>query len=191
MLNPKAPAPNLLDNDDLPSPLSSNPYGLSNAAPPPLPPNPALLALRAQVHLRLSTSLHQLHGSTTQSLAQLALLGDDLGKGPSAIEDEMKRLEIVRDVCQVVRARYEEVVRTGQERREVYRRKLGSDGLGPEVDEIVCSVSVVHNQYVYFLVWSGGRLTREQIVGSSGGGFSARRHNLSSWTSVAVRIDRT
>lgn len=56
--------------------------------------------------------------------------------------DEMQRLEVVRGVCENVRARYKAVVEEGEKRLREYEAR----GDGPEVDEIVCSSTVVYNQ---------------------------------------------
>lgn len=66
----------------------------------------------------------------------------DLLKGEPAILDEMQRLEVVRGVCENVRERYRAVVEEGEKRLRDYEAR----GEGPEVDEIVCSSTVVYNQ---------------------------------------------
>lgn len=114
----------------------------ARSAPPPLPPNPAILALRAELHSKLTASLSTLHASTQTELHSLQLLHSDLSKGGPAIADEMQRLTVVRDVCENVRARYEAVVKEAEGRVREYENR----GEGPEVDEIVCSSTVVYNQ---------------------------------------------
>jgi ESCRT-I complex subunit TSG101 len=66
----------------------------------------------------------------------------DLAQGKPAILDEMQRLEAVKAVCQGVRDRYAAVVAESEKRVREYE----SRGEGPEVDEIVCSSTVVYNQ---------------------------------------------
>ena len=66
----------------------------------------------------------------------------DLLKGEPAILDEMQRLEVGRGVCENVRDRYRSVVEEGEKRLRDYEAR----GEGPEVDEIVCSSTVVYNQ---------------------------------------------
>lgn len=67
----------------------------------------------------------------------------DLSLGIPAIQDEMARLEAVRAVCSSVGEKMGLAVMQGEERvRELERR--GEVG----VDEVVCSVSIVHNQLV-------------------------------------------
>jgi ESCRT-I complex subunit TSG101 len=70
------------------------------------------------------------------------LLHMDLMKGEPAILDEMQRLNAVKSVCEAVRDRYESIVREGEMRLGEYEGR----GEGPEVDEIVCSSTVVYNQ---------------------------------------------
>lgn len=65
----------------------------------------------------------------------------DLLAGEPAIRDEMARLEAVRDVCQNVAGRLRTVVTDG-ERSVAELRRRGD----PEVDELVCSTTIVHNQ---------------------------------------------
>ena len=67
----------------------------------------------------------------------------DLLTGIPAIRDEMARLEAVRDVCRGVTARLRETVQTGESGVAELKRKGD-----PPVDELVCSTSIVHNQYV-------------------------------------------
>ncbi|GAA6016601.1 hypothetical protein JCM11491_006011 [Sporobolomyces phaffii] len=157
-----APAPsisssvNILDaaDEDLASPSSVVPTSPSSAsttkqdapahvAPPPVPPNPAVLALRTRLHSKLSSALSTLHAETTKNhLEPLSLMHSDLLKAVPAIEDEMARLRAVRDVCLSVRDRYETVVNEGEKRMAEYERK----GDGVDVDEIVCGSTVVYTQ---------------------------------------------
>jgi ESCRT-I complex subunit TSG101 len=67
----------------------------------------------------------------------------DLLSGEPAIRDEMARLEAVRDVCRTVAGRMRGTVEQGE--RNVAELKRKGD---PEVDELVCSTTIVHNQYV-------------------------------------------
>lgn len=70
------------------------------------------------------------------------LYAADLSQGEPAIVDEMQRLEAVKAVCGIVRARYAAVVEESERRLREYEAR----GEGPEVDEIVCSSTVVYNQ---------------------------------------------
>ena len=65
----------------------------------------------------------------------------DLLAGQPAIRDEMARLEAVRDVCRNVAGRMRGTVEQAQRNVAELRRKGD-----PEVDELVCSTSIVHNQ---------------------------------------------
>lgn len=67
----------------------------------------------------------------------------DLLSGEPAIRDEMARLEAVRDVCRTVAGRMRGAVEQGE--RNVAELKRKGD---PEVDELVCSTTIVHNQCV-------------------------------------------
>lgn len=66
-----------------------------------------------------------------------------MDSGEPAIRDEMARLEAVKGVCLSVGERVGDVVRRGEGR---VRELEGKGEVG--VDEVVCSVSIVHNQWV-------------------------------------------
>lgn len=73
--------------------------------------------------------------------SQLLGVQADLASGEPAIKDEMARLEAVRAVCAGVADKVGAVVSTGEERvRDLEKRGEVA------VDEVVCSVSIVHNQ---------------------------------------------
>ncbi|GAA5830468.1 hypothetical protein JCM5353_005856 [Sporobolomyces roseus] len=158
---PVKPSVNILDSADedlespssvvptSPSSISTRAYGTNplrshpSNVPPPIPPNPALLALRTRLHSKLSSSLASLHSEvTTTHLEPLSLMHSDLQKAVPAIEDEMARLRAVRDVCMNVRDRYKEVVEEGEKRMGEYERR----GEGVDVDEIICGSTVVYTQ---------------------------------------------
>ncbi|KII88560.1 hypothetical protein PLICRDRAFT_698920 [Plicaturopsis crispa FD-325 SS-3] len=140
--NHHIPPPDLLDEEDS---LDAQPASSQNhsAAAPPRPPNPELLRLHAQVHAKLTSEL----ASTSQALAldaeRLRAHQTDLLAGEPAIRDEMARLEAVRDVCRNVVGRMRDTV--DQAERNVAELRRKGD---PEVDELVCSTSIVHNQLV-------------------------------------------
>lgn len=71
----------------------------------------------------------------------------DLLAGEPVIRDEMARLEAVRDVCRNVSARLRSTVEQAERNLADLRRKGD-----PEVDELVCSTSIVHNQQVSVLL---------------------------------------
>jgi ESCRT-I complex subunit TSG101 len=110
---------------------------------PPRPPNPELLQLHARAHEKLRTELASVSQAMTLDGERLRAQQADLLKGVPAIRDEMGRLEAVRDVCRGVANRLREVVQTAE--RGVTELKRKGD---PPVDELVCSTSIVHNQYV-------------------------------------------
>ena len=139
---PKPPITDLLADDDvnpdITAPTSSN---ASGAPPPARPLPPSTLHLHSLVHSHLSARLppllEHLQGQTSQLLGVQA----DLSSGEPAIRDEMARLEAVRAVCVGVADKIGSVVTAGEERvRDLERRGEVA------VDEVVCSVSIVHNQ---------------------------------------------
>lgn len=125
---------------DTPSPVAYR--GGSSSAAPPRPPNPELLAIRTRLHSKLNTALSSLEARTDTEMERMAVLEADLLKGEPAILDEMQRLDVVRGVCDNVRDRYQSLVNEGEKRLADYEMR----GEGPEVDEIVCSSTVVYNQ---------------------------------------------
>lgn len=77
----------------------------------------------------------------TQDAERLRAQQADLLTGMPAIQDEMARLEAVRDVCRGVAGRLSGTV--GQAEKNVSELKRKGD---PPVDELICSTSIVHNQ---------------------------------------------
>ena len=75
---------------------------------------------------------------------RLRALQSDLLSGEPAIRDEMSRLHAVRDVCKSVSARLKTTVEHSERNIAELRRKGD-----PEVDELVCSTTIVHNQCVH------------------------------------------
>ncbi|KAK4053812.1 Suppressor protein stp22 of temperature-sensitive alpha-factor receptor and arginine permease [Microbotryomycetes sp. JL201] len=143
----RAPRPivNILDSDaDDSASSEASPMSPSTTviSPPPIPPNPALLALRTRLHSKMTGALTGLANETQANLHQMDMYEADLLEGEPAILDEMQRLQIVRGVCENVRDRYKAIVREGEERLREYETR----GDGPEPDEIVCSSTVVYNQ---------------------------------------------
>lgn len=147
---PPVPIPNLLDEDDdtgaPPSLQAHAPFGTTSLPtnnPPPRPPNPELLDLHAKVHHKLTSELDSLSKALALDAERLRAHQNDLLAGEPAIRDEMARLEAVRDVCQSVADRTRAAVHQAQSNITELRRKGD-----PEVDELVCSTSIVHNQLI-------------------------------------------
>lgn len=63
--------------------------------------------------------------------------------GEPAIKDEMARLQAVRDVCRSVADRQRQAVQKAETNIAELRRKGD-----PEVDELVCATTIVHNQLI-------------------------------------------
>ncbi|KAF6765172.1 UEV-domain-containing protein [Ephemerocybe angulata] len=148
---PPVPIPNLLDEDDE-SPASPSQQGLppSTLGPgpapshlPPRPPNPELLDLHRQVHHKLTSELHSLSKALALDAERLRAHQNDLLAGEPAIRDEMARLEAVKDVCTSVADRTRSAVQKAETNIAELRRKGD-----PEVDELVCATSIVHNQLI-------------------------------------------
>lgn len=128
--------PNLLD-DEAPAPQPPP------APAPPRPPNPELLQLHAQVHDKLRSEFSSLSQLILLEAERLRAQQTDLLAGEPAIRDEMARLEAVKDVCRNVAARLRSTIEQADRNLAELRRKGD-----PEVDELVCSTSIVHNQHV-------------------------------------------
>jgi len=114
---------------------------LSFAAPPPRPPNPELLRLQTAVHQKLTSELNSLSQALALDAERLRAHQADLLAGEPAIKDEMARLEAVRDVCRSVAGRTRQAVDQAETNIAELRRKGD-----PEVDELVCATTIVHNQ---------------------------------------------
>ncbi|CDO68354.1 hypothetical protein BN946_scf184799.g81 [Trametes cinnabarina] len=95
------------------------------------------------VHAKISSELASLSQAMALDAERLRANQTDLLAGEPAIRDEMARLEAVRDVCRGVAARLEQVVAAGERNVAELRRKGD-----PEVDELVCSTTIVYNQLV-------------------------------------------
>lgn len=114
-------------------------------APPPVPPSkpppPSLLHLHSILLPHLNATLPPLLHHLQTTRAQLLERKEDLASGEPAVKDEMARLEAVKKVCDATGKKMEDVVRRGDERvRELEMRGEIS------VDEVVCGISIVHNQ---------------------------------------------
>lgn len=132
----------LPQESSLPGPPSSG-----SGAPPPIPPSkpppPSLLHLHSILLPHLQASLPSIVHSLQSNRQNLMDRHEDLISGEPAIRDEMARLEAVKKVCDSVGRKLEDAVNKGQERvAELEARGEVS------VDEVVCGISIVHNQYV-------------------------------------------
>ena len=137
------PVPDFLDQDD---PTATGVANQTFPLAPPRPPNPELLNLHAQVHEKLKTELNSLTQALAHDAERLRAHQADLLVGEPAIKDEMARLQAVRDVCRSVSHRTGQAVQTAEANVAELRRKGD-----PEVDELVCATTIVHNQYGFSL----------------------------------------
>ncbi|KAA1091645.1 hypothetical protein PGT21_036486 [Puccinia graminis f. sp. tritici] len=148
------PNQNLLDDDPLDDESPQmNGRSPSNVPPPPRPPNPGLLSLRGAVHAKLRAESERFKASLQAEQRQLEILETDLLKGEPAILDEIARLEAVNDVCVNVGNRYRDLVEQLNARfiELTHHRKI------VEVDELVCSTTVLYNQFSWPLFLSSTR----------------------------------
>ncbi|KAF8797990.1 UEV-domain-containing protein [Phlegmacium glaucopus] len=135
------PVPNLLDED-----AEALPFPRPNISFQPLPmrpPNPELLRLQEQVHRKLTSELNSLSQSLSLDAEHLRAHQANLLAGEPAIKDEMARLEAVRDVCRNVANRTRQSIQQADSNITELKRKGD-----PEVDELVCATSIVHNQLI-------------------------------------------
>lgn len=95
------------------------------------------------MHAKLQSELASLQHAMALDAERLRAHQADLLAGEPAIRDEMARLEAVRSVCGAVAERMRVVVDAGERNVAELRRKGD-----PEVDELVCSTTIVHNQLV-------------------------------------------
>ncbi len=140
-MSPPPPVLNLLDEESVDISSSGPVQSPSTFFPPPRPPNPELLRLHDQVHQKLTSELASLAQALSLDAERLRAQQSDLLLGEPAIRDEMARLEAVRDVCRNVSGRMRSTVDQTERNMSELRRKGD-----PEVDELVCSTTIVHNQ---------------------------------------------
>lgn len=128
--------PNLLDEDcvDLPQQQAIAP-------PPPRPANPELLRLQKEVQEKFAAEFVSITQAMALDAERLRAQQADLLAGEPAIHDEMARLAAVKDVCLNVGGRMRIAVDNAERNMAELRRKGD-----PEVDELVCSTTIVHNQ---------------------------------------------
>ena len=132
---------NFLDADD----DDIQKIATSPTNPPPRPPNPEILRLHAQLQAKFTSELATLDQALATDVQRLRTAQSDLLAGEPAIRDEMARLEAVRDVCRVVAGRFRTTVDNAVSNLIELRRKGD-----PEVDELICSTTIVYNQYVFW-----------------------------------------
>jgi ESCRT-I complex subunit TSG101 len=102
-----------------------------------------LLNLHQQAHHKLTSELNSLSQALALDAERLRAQQSDLLAGEPAIKDEMARLQAVRDVCRSVANRIRQAVHQAESNIAELRRKGD-----PEVDELVCATSIVHNQLI-------------------------------------------
>ncbi|GLB34989.1 putative UEV-domain-containing protein [Lyophyllum shimeji] len=140
---PRANVINLLDEDTPDTQIPNASAARALAPPPPRPPNPELLQLHDGVHHKLTSELSSLTQALGLDAERLRAHQTDLLAGEPAMRDEMARLEAVRDVCRSVAGRLKAAV----QQAEINIAELRRQG-DPEVDELICSITIVHNQLI-------------------------------------------
>lgn len=100
-----------------------------------------MLHLHSILLPHLNASLPPLLHSLQANRQHLLERQEDLQSGEPAIKDEMARLEAVKKVCDSVGRKLDEVVAKGDERVVDLEQKEEIS-----VDEVVCGISIVHNQ---------------------------------------------
>lgn len=111
---------------------------------------------------------------------------EDLESGEPAVRDEMARLEAVKNVCDAVGSRMQAVVGAGEKRvAELEERGDVS------VDEVVCSISIVHNQWVLVVLSNSDSSTSSRKTTQSAIRSTTSRArstpSASTWTSTSRR----
>ena len=94
------------------------------------------------MHEKLTSELASLTHAMGVDAERLQAHRRDLLAGEPAVRDEMARLEVVRDLCRHVAGRVKMTVEQAERSVGELRRKGD-----PEVDELVCSTTIVYNQY--------------------------------------------
>lgn len=115
----------------------------SNIPAPQRPMNPALLELHAKVHAKVSSRVTEIFASHSQSKQRLHLLLEDLERGTPAIDDEIRRLRAVRDICLTNVHRL--ITTIDAAKRCTAEMEMRPE---PDVDRMLSATSLVENQYV-------------------------------------------
>lgn len=142
-------------------------------ATPPRPINPALAELQARVHAKLTQSVTDTQNALHQANEQLHRLCTDLERGRPAINDEMQRLRIVRDLCVVDAERFNATMQQAQQQTAELQARAD-----PDVDHMLSATSLAENQCV---------LPTHQTLAAHGRRFGAGRHTLSTKSRAVYR----
>lgn len=127
---------------------AENESGVSDVHPtspyaPPRPMNPELLRLHDTLHRKLAIEFANFSATLSEDGERQRATQADLLQGEPAIRDEMARLVAVRDVCMAVAERLKGTVEAAESNVKELKRKGD-----PELDELVCSTTIVYNQWV-------------------------------------------
>ena len=114
---------------------------------PQRPMNPALLELHAKVYAKVSSRVTEIFASHLQSKQRLHLLLEDLERGTPAIDDEIRRLRAVRDICLTNAHRLTTTIDAAK--RCTAEMEMRPE---PDVDRMLSATSLVENQYVIVYV---------------------------------------
>ncbi|KAG8881094.1 hypothetical protein FRB98_004551 [Tulasnella sp. 332] len=138
-----APPANLMDADnDVAISVSDAPTTGPSFAPP-RPMNPELMHLHNTLHQKFSAELNSFGAALAEDGERQRAIQTDLLHGEPAIRDEMARLVAVRDVCRAVADRVKGTVKAAEANTQELKKKGD-----PEVDELVCSTTIVYNQLI-------------------------------------------
>ena len=139
VVQPPRPPPDLLSSPE--QQTSSLPTSDPPPLPPSKPPPPSLLHLHSILLPHLNATLPAIVHSLQTNRQHLLDRREDLVSGEPAIRDEMARLEAVKKVCDSVGRKMDDTVSRGE------ARVAELEGKGEvSVDEVVCGISIVHNQ---------------------------------------------
>lgn len=110
---------------------------------PPRPVNPEIMELQKRLHAKLSRSVAETQHALQQANEQLERLCDDLERGRPAMDDEMQRLRVVRDLCVVDAERLDTTVQKAQQQTADLQARPE-----PDVDHMLSATSLAENQCV-------------------------------------------
>ncbi|SHO79150.1 Similar to S.cerevisiae protein STP22 (Component of the ESCRT-I complex) [Malassezia sympodialis ATCC 42132] len=119
------------------------------AAPTPTPPrpvNPGIAELQARVHAKLSRSVAETQDAVNQAMEHLERLCGDLERGRPAMDDEMQRLRVVRDLCMVDAERLDATIQQAQQQTAELQARAD-----PDVDHMLCPTSIAENQLLQLM----------------------------------------
>ncbi|WFD20527.1 suppressor protein stp22 of temperature-sensitive alpha-factor receptor and arginine permease [Malassezia caprae] len=143
---PAAPSAAAPSRPPKPAPPPAEEKRAAPTATPPRPVNPGLAELQARLHAKLSRSVAETRDAMGEATVQLERLCGDLERGRPAMDDEMQRLRVVRDLCIVDAERLDATIQQAQQQTAELQGRAD-----PDVDHMLCPTSLVESQLLQLM----------------------------------------